>query len=240
MKHIKNRDNFINENITNGLTIHEICNGVISGKIKVDMKGHNRLGHEITGKEYFTKALIEINNYMSRPRKKEMQEYYEGSIKNEFVPGENLNSLISLHELYCWDCDKRLIPILKSYNEVSFIDLSDYFTIAGPFTKDGLKPIDPNKIPKCELDKDITDRIITEINLPSGDLVIANFFKEKEIYDVPNGDSSINSLLGRIKLAEYLSKLDVGYGQMGNIFLSIYNFNFAFFQFLCQCSSVVT
>jgi hypothetical protein len=35
---------------------------------------------------------------------------------------------------------------------------------------------------ECELVKEnIKDRIVTEINLPTGDLVITNFFREKNL-----------------------------------------------------------
>lgn len=230
MKHINKRNDFITEDLKEeGLTIKEICDGVISGKLKVDNKGHNDLEFNDTtqdkkNKEYFTKVLDHLKKVIDRPKSDRMQEIYLQDIEQKFEPGQSLNMLISLPEKYCWGCDDRLIPILKSYNEVSFVSMMKYFKICDtkPTKDDSL--IDVKDIPECELGtKNIKDKIVTEINLPTGDLVIANFFREKEIYDTPNGSgANINCLLGRIELAEYLEKLDVGYGQMGNMSIEVW------------------
>jgi hypothetical protein len=96
----------------------------------------------------------------------------------KFNPGQSLSLLLSLPERYCWGCNDRLIPILKSYNEVSFISMNKYYDLIDKSSKDH---IDVKDIPECELVKEnIKDRIVTEINLPTGDLVIANFFREKK------------------------------------------------------------
>jgi hypothetical protein len=79
--------------------------------------------------------------------------------------------------------------------------MNKYYDLIDKSSKDH---IDVKDIQECELVKEnIKDRIVTEINLPTGDLVITNFFREKEIYIQGYGD--INSLLGRINLGKYLN-----------------------------------
>lgn len=219
MKHIKKRNDFITENVSEeGLTIKEICDGVIFGKLKVDMKGHNGLEFNDVDpeiKDYFAKILVDFKQTIDRPKPENLQAIYLQELEIKYKPGQRLGGFLSIPEKYCWGCNARLTPILKSYNEVSFVP--NY----NPNNKTG--NYEPNDIPECELTKkNIKDKIVTEINLPTGDLVIANFFREKEIYDIPNSDSSINCLLGRIELAEYLEKLDVGYGQMGNMSIEVW------------------
>jgi hypothetical protein len=229
MKHIKKINEFLLEGISEGLTIKEVCDGVLSGSIKVNMEGHNDLEYNENAqvkkhKEYFTKVLEHIKRIIDRPKSINIQELYLEEMQMKFNPGQSLSLLLSLPERYCWGCNGRLMPILKSYNEVSFISTDKYYDltrgIPGKPSKDS---IDVKDIPECELVKEnIKDRIVTEINLPTGDLVITNFFREKEIYDAPGYSGDINSLLGRINLAKYLANMDIGYGQMGNMSLEVW------------------
>jgi hypothetical protein len=64
----------------------------------------------------------------------------------KFNPGQSLSLLLSLPERY-W-CNDRLIPILKSYNEVSFISMNKYYDLIDKSSKDH---IDVKDIPECEL-----------------------------------------------------------------------------------------
>jgi hypothetical protein len=225
MKHIKKINEFLLEGISEGLTIKEVCDGVLSGSVKVNMEGHNDLEYNENAqlkkhKEYFTKVLEHIKRGIDRPKSSSLQELYLEEMQTKFNPGQSLSLLLSLPERYCWGCNDRLIPILKSYNEVSFISMNKYYDLIDKSSKDH---IDVKDIPECELVKEnIKDRIVTEINLPTGELVIANFFREKEIYDTPGYSGDINSLLGRINLAKYLANMEIGYGQMGNMSLEVW------------------
>jgi len=104
-------------------------------------------------------------------------------------------------EIYCFDCGKYL-GLKLTDNILSFVE--ECITI----------PIVKSK--KLEAD----------IKIPTGKVVFQNFFSKDELHHDPKnefGYPDINSLFGRKKLMDYLSTQDVGYGQMGNMGISIYS-----------------
>jgi len=69
-------------------------------------------------------------------------------------------------------------------------------------------------------------KLEADINLPTGEVVFQNFFRKDKLHHGPTnefGYSDINSLFGRKTLMDYLASQDVGYGQMGNMSVSIYS-----------------
>ena len=67
--------------------------------------------------------------------------------------------------------------------------------------------------------------MVTEIEVPSGELLFTNFFKKDEIYKKPfekDDINSINCILGEFELMKYLSEKNIGYGQMGNMSVNVF------------------
>ena len=85
--------------------------------------------------------------------------------------------------------------------------------------------LNTNEIPDCSC-KTLRDagKLVSEINVPSGDLLFKNFFNKKELYEMPKerGYHSINAINGRNELMQYLASQNIGYGQMGNMSVSVF------------------
>ena len=108
---------------------------------------------------------------------------------------------LSWHKIYCFNCDKYLGLVLND-DVLSFREEC----IAKPITEAG--------------------KLVSTINLPTGEIVFQNCFQVDRLYEDPNnkwGPPSINSLIGRKALMDYLATQNVGYGQMGNMAVAIYS-----------------
>lgn len=67
--------------------------------------------------------------------------------------------------------------------------------------------------------------IATEIDVPTGELLFINFFAEDNNHHVPNEYDSENSIChlgGEKNLAEHLAKRNIGFGQMGNMYITVF------------------
>lgn len=221
-KKVENYLNLINDN-KKGMTIKEIVDGVKSGKIKIDYKHHNEISIKKGFQEkHFTEELEKYFAHCEQAVER---------LPNNMFTQERLNGIIEEGDprllfdckVYCWECDAQLSPVLID-NTLYFFPWYNYFDIS---EKNGQKYdylLKKEDIEDCIFHKmGITDKMVTEIDVPSGKLVFQNFFRNKEIYDSHNiNEEGINSLLGRYKLMQYLASKNVGYGQMGNMSINIY------------------
>lgn len=226
------------------LNIREILEGIKSGKLKYDLKGHNSvagMGEINTIKfnnnwdayimDYCDTSLIQLDSmdkfYKTLPKKS--QEIHNMMTYRKVKVGEMLH--MTDNKLYCWDCGSYVTPILISKNKVAFIYSMDYYEMKkSRGNKDFI--LKESDIPECKISKlSITDHIKTQINLPSGKLIIANRFRDsggsavKEIDTMSNEyskENSINHLGGRINLAKHLETKDIGIGQMGNMSMGVF------------------
>jgi hypothetical protein len=225
MKHLRK----IFESEQKGLSLPELSEKGLKGQIKIDTCGHIATDWNDRNQfdSYFDdlkKAIDRKNEFQEEqikkdPTKKELyQKINSIFVETLFEPGQMVNAfLASLPEPQCDGCGERLRAVIKSNNEIAFVGMSTFFDI----DKDRDNTIKLDEIPNCEFAKlDVKDRIETKIEVPTGNLVFANFFRQKEIYSP--GDFEINSLLGRIQLAKHLADLNVGYGQMGNMSVDVW------------------
>lgn len=224
MKYLKR----IFENTSNGLSFDDFIEKSIQGKLKIDSNGHVCTNwHDEDEIENYLKMVkdeydrsIEFKNKRLK-EKPELSNYYETTDKmNKEVnePGSMITSLstFTMPNLQCDKCGGQLRPVVKSNDEIMLVSMDDYYKLDSKFTN----KVELSIIPKCKLPNDIKDKIVSEIEVPSGDLVLTNFFKKEELRG--GHKFSINSLLGRVELTKHLAELNIGYGQMSNMSVDIF------------------
>ena|SRR6185369_1474907 len=185
------------------LKLEDFKKMVIDKKIKVDFKGHNSvtIGDPMN---YFVKEI----DRMAQIHVTEIK------IGKPFPVSFN-----------CWDCDCYFKGVLLEDGTVSFLtDIAHWNLIEKHNDNFNYKVKKEDCAPfSCKLDKKDVEGgcITTNIAVPTGKLIVVNCFKNDVINQLQGEEKyakpTINSLLGRIKLARYLEKLNVGYGQMGNM-----------------------
>jgi len=132
-------------------------------------------------------------------------------------------------EMYCFDCGKNMYVIPLDEKTVAYCDPTEYWELAD---RSGTKY---DFVLKHEHVKDCAavslrsqKKIVSEIELETGALVFCNHFGEKPILDSPEKEEyhdewNLNSVLGRNNITQYLAKQNVGYGQMGNMSVTVYS-----------------
>lgn len=150
-------------------------------------------------------------------------EFYNTLLLEDIVFG----SYLDISEVCCHNCDSDLYVILLDEKTLVYTCSTDYWKLADAsankyqfiFKKEDIKVCAGHDLIKSK-------KLVSTINVPTGNLIFQNFFNTKELYeDVENEykRSSINSILGRNYLMQYLSTKNVGYGQMGNMGVAIYS-----------------
>lgn len=151
---------------------------------------------------------------------KRMIEFYDYNLMVE------VGKYITDVEHTCFGCDSELYVVLIDEKTLAYVPSGDYWDICDKsenkydysFTKDDLT--------KCEaIDLIKSKKMTTVIDVPSGKLIIQNYFKTDELYDREDkySGASICSTLGRYELMKYMATKNVGYGQMGNMHINIYS-----------------
>jgi hypothetical protein len=132
--------------------------------------------------------------------------------------------------LYCFDCGKHYHPYLIDDSTLGLIDTHEYYRLIKENNYNEIVLTDANyninSICPIYVDKQ-KGYLTSEIDITSGDLVFKNYFSKEKIYEFPknvkyHSENSINGIQGRKNLMQYLSTLNIGYGQMGNMSVSIF------------------
>ncbi len=212
-----------------GFTIQEIYNGVKSGTIKIDNCSHNELafGSKTKCKNYFKKEFLsnlkaKIEQLTKKHDDPDRNRYRDIMLTMVVEFGHYIDN----SSLNCSDCggSNDLYPVLLNKNNISLMSSRDYWEVC---KKSGSKydyVIQKADLTICPIARlKIKDKLTAEINVESGDLIFANFFKHKELYELKTEKyHSINSVIGRIELMNDLSTRGVGYAQMGNMSVNIF------------------
>lgn len=202
-----------------GITFPEIVEGINRGSIKIETLGHNsNLKDPI---DYFKKELNrKLEHTIEKAKKLKDNIIAVGYLYEKFVPGK---ALLDLH-INCYDCGlSSMYGILLDEKTFTFIEPNRYWRLIDKKPNKYTAILTKEEILDggCELHKlGITDKFVTEINVPTGELYFVNHFDTEEIYD--NDDLNFSGLLGKYKLMQDLAKKDVGYGQMGNMSIEIF------------------
>jgi hypothetical protein len=136
-------------------------------------------------------------------------------IYNELKIGYPIIS-IGKNDIYCSNCDIYMCMILLDENTIAVMDINVYNKL---YNENNNIVITPELIKLCDGEfLQQYRKMISKINVPSGQLMFTNNFYSKELYIDINknqNNKSLKSLLGRFELMTYLANnKNVGYGQM--------------------------
>lgn len=204
----------------------EICNKLLSSEIKIK----SEIGH------CFNPIVEEIESYYEW-----MKECSEDEKEDDKYRGIFLNIINKDYEIgqvfvrpsyfegfYCFDCGEYFIPYLIDELTIGLINKREY---SRKINENNYKPFlcsAEETLPCIMLEDKKKGFLTSEIEIPSGHLLFKNYFKDERIYNFPkdinqyDAEHSINSIRGRKNLMQHLSTMNVGYGQMGNMCVSIF------------------
>lgn len=148
--------------------------------------------------------------------KRNVAKYRKRTLNQNYRPGDTIH----LIESYCFDCDQTMYLILLDETTLGLIERSMFLDLSD----DTLNvKILPEHIEECSFKEQRAKKMLeAEINIPTGELIFKNYFNKTEIYEASNVGRSINAISGRFELMKYLATRDVGYGQMGNMSVSVF------------------
>jgi len=132
-------------------------------------------------------------------------------------------------DVYCFNCGENFSLVLMNETTVELIDWPTTKKLSKEknIKSYELRLID-SEIPDCCM-KEMMEagKMVSEIQVPTGELIFENYFNTEKLYDFPkeinsyDAENSINAIRGRYNLMQYLATENVGYGQMGNMSVSI-------------------
>lgn len=215
------------------MNLIQIQKGLSDGSIKLDTKGHmtnpvlDNLDIHIKDDVDWLKQL-ETGSYTGNDNKKwtkkeceDFSSYLKSKLDRDYAVGQ----YISETEHYCFDCGKTLHLMVVDDNTISMVDYSTYSEFRQK-NETGRWLMNPSDITNCSV-KELRDekKLVSEINVPSGELLFKNYFDTEKIYTMPDeykSENSICSISGRKNLMKYLSNLNIGYAQMGNMSINVF------------------
>lgn len=203
-----------------GILIEDVLAKIKSGEIKFDIKKHNHV--TTTPKKALKKFIHDLENYVDRSKEsiKRLPDNYI-TLSKIYDPLQ-VGRIVTDTGIYCWDCDRNFYLVLTDENTLSIVPSGKYWEIAENAGQKFDYVIKLNEIPDCELQEfKIKDKIVTEIDVPSGELAFVNYFNDEKIYESEKYNS-INGILGRVLLANELATKNVGYGQMSNMAIDVF------------------
>lgn len=204
-------------------TVLEVFEGIKNGKFKLDFVGHNSNTREEVEGEQLAQFLDFLRMDYDRNFNYIAQETATGRDLSDYKK-YTIDQTISLTkggfftEFSCYDCNKRLGLTMTAENVFTAFNIHDF---------------EPNKrtgeILRCEMENVVVNEALhSQIDVPTGSLIFANYFggmdteEKRKLYTMPDGLRDINSLLGRLKLMQYLAAHNVGYAQMGNMSVTFF------------------
>lgn len=201
------------------MNIEELYTRLKAGEIKIDYRYH-----EIN---LLTQLELTINHFRGLLDKKDDNIAQEASEmffnkQIEFYKPITFGLTQTLGQ-YCFHCGKYLFMIMTDDKHLTFIEDK---SCNSPHNKRD-KMINPAHYGDCACKDLIRQRKLTaDIDVPTGKLVFANYFKPDEINTNPEHEHekeySQNATLGRYNLMQHLAKKNVGYAQMSNMSVHLY------------------
>lgn len=196
----------------------DIIDGLKSGEIKI-------LGNHTT-QPLISKLEEQYSDYLKIKSdtsiSKKLKNLYDTRFDTNIKSGTKINVDV---EQYCFDCDETMFIFLLNDKTIGYVPYSQYSNIINNYEYK-FKPEDIKSCSCCKLREE--GKLTSRIEVPTGKLIFQNIFKTTELYEDEKNrfnKPTINSLLGRDKLMQYLATKNVGYGQMGNMSVDIYSNN---------------
>ncbi len=208
------------------MNLVEFAKAFLEDKISYDSNGHNfKCDMEA---ECVLKSIV--RNYDSLLREKEvnnadsLKEFIYSEFEKSLKMGDIIKRFSSPITVKCINCDENFVIVFIDEEHCKFVDRRKYVES----TKENL-PIYDLELEQCRM-SEIINREYMEVNIqvPSGTMVLANFFTNPLCYDFDDtinkyeGNYSINGINGRNELMQHLAQKNIGYGQTSNTYLNVY------------------
>jgi hypothetical protein len=145
-----------------------------------------------------------------------MLNWYTSDLNDDLEFGDDLLRI----DGYCFDCDENLRVVLIDEKTIAYSDYEHFYSIVSEKSGEGRKFLISDVKPCACGNLRERSKMVSRIEVPTGELVFSNLFRTKELYCDPNnewGKPGINSILGRDALMQNLATRNVGFGQMGNM-----------------------
>lgn len=218
------------------MTIVELEEGLKNGSITLDLKGHcvnpvldiikNTVEDLIDNIKEF-KSGKAIDSETNKPYTKELVEMFikfdTADLERDYQPGHRVRECSH----YCFDCGQNLDLVIVDEKTVTLVDRVFYSDERRKNQQENKTfRLDLSLVTDCAIKKfKDAGKLVSEINVPTGDLIFTNYFKKEELYTMPNeykSENSINCIQGRYNLMQHLAAKNIGYGQMGNMSVSVF------------------
>ena len=217
------------------MTYKNVIEGIENGSISIEYNGHTidlleymnrKYNHWVNVAEDYRKKIKNNEPQTDNVTHADMLSFFENLYINRDIKiGHHVN--IDGGEYRCDGCGMPLYPVLLEGS----IFLMHYAHYSDVRRKSGVKPgefffkREDCEGEKCDLyDIMIAKKLTSIINVNTGKLVFKNHFDTECLYCDPNNKyGSINYIVGRNKLMQYLATQNVGYGQMGNMSITIFS-----------------
>ena len=188
----------------------QLINKIKDGKITVDT-----IGHKIDTDRILERVPQLLKSHLEMANEDPDNRYFKAATRDESYYTSDNNHCLWDISATCYHCGAHMIAAMKDTNTISFVKAE--------YKANSRVKITPH--PPCIMPEPIP--ATSQINVLSGILVVQNYFdiEDMEIDKKYNPEYSLSSLLGRQRMAEHLSKSDVGYGQVGNARVDIYRRN---------------
>jgi hypothetical protein len=213
------------------MKLKEIIKGIEDGTITILDKGHqcnplldilkSKYKHQSEQKKKYEKMIKNGETREDGSSYQGMVDIYDFDLnKTDF--GQNIGS----SEQYCFNCDSAMYIKLIDEKTIGYFPNMDYWKFAETKGEKYGYATKLEDLPICSA-SELTEsqKLEATIEVPSGELIFQNYFDKEELYDGKEkyGKPSICSVLGRNKLMQELAEKNVGYGQMGNMSVTIYS-----------------
>jgi hypothetical protein len=224
------------EKIEKSVSLDEIVQGLSDGSITILEVGHlcnplldmleNKLGHiNDQIRDYQDKIDRGETKVSSKSKSggeidcQSMIDFY--NVNKEVRVGKFIMSA----EQYCFNCGENMYIVLIDEKTLGYIPSGEYWKIADASGKKYGYAAKREDCPCCSATPFVEAKKLTAtINAPTGNIIFQNYFKEEKLYKYQGeGYNSINAVQGRNELMQDMASRDVGYGQMGNMSVTIYS-----------------
>lgn len=210
------------------MTLKELRSGLASGKITFDRKGHltNDIDHDLDHQIEFNEKMIDQYTEtlgipeVDQDQAQKLINFYKW--KNEVSVGD---TIFDMHDVYCFECGANCSPVMINDTTLALITNNVKHKLYDTMPEKYKYLIKETDISTCEfLPIKKQGYLRSEIEVPTGEIVFANYFDQDKFYknEKHRGEKSINSTLGRDVLMQDLAKENIGYGQMGNMSVTLF------------------
>jgi uncharacterized protein YbaA (DUF1428 family) len=211
------------------MTLPQLYERIKANSIKIEFFGHTIQSFITpTLRDFFVARYESSVKYYSHKEKIDptVYELYEKMLNSELVTGENIHfSLFDTFEKHCFDCGESLYLIYINDDLLALMSRTEFqikFKEHYEYNKNYKCQIKFEEIVTCEcLPLRETGKLTVEFDVPTGELIFANYFNNKDIYDSEISNDR-DGVLTIYDIMKNLAAKNVGYGQLTNTSVAVH------------------